>query len=85
MPPHTEALSLEEIELIDPRYYAEHGYPFEAWRLLRREAPVYWFDRLRGKPFWAITRYEDIVWVSRQPARSQRPAPRREPRRGRRR
>jgi len=69
MTPHDRGLSLEEIELIDPRYYAEHGYPFEAWRLLRRNAPVYWFDRLRGKPFWAITRYEDIVWISRQPLR----------------
>lgn len=63
------ALSLDTLELIDPRYYAENGYPHEEWRLLRREAPVYWFDRLPGIPFWAITRHEDIVWVSKQPER----------------
>ena len=63
------ALSLDTLELIDPRYYAENGYPYEEWRLLRREAPVYWFDRLPGIPFWAITRHEDIVWISKQPER----------------
>ena len=61
--------SLEEIELISPGFYAREGYPFQAWARLRREAPVYWFDRLKGKPFWAITRYEDIVSISRQPTR----------------
>lgn len=62
-------LSLDTLELIDPAYYAKNGYPFEEWRLLRKEAPVYWFDRLPGKPFWAITRHEDIIWVSKQPER----------------
>ena len=60
-------LSLDSLELIDPVYYAKNGYPFEEWKLLRKEAPVYWFDRLPGIPFWAITRHEDIIWVSKQP------------------
>ncbi len=60
-------LSLDTLELIDPKYYAQNGYPFEEWKLLREEAPVYWFDRLPGIPFWAITRHEDIIWVSKQP------------------
>lgn len=63
------APSLDTLELIDPKYYAENGYPHEEWKLLRREAPVYWFDRLPGIPFWAITRHEDIVWISKQPER----------------
>lgn len=40
---------------------------YEAWKLLRKEAPVYWFDRLPGAPFWTITRHADIVSISRQP------------------
>ena len=64
-----EAVSLNELELISPVFFAQNGYPFEAWKRLRQEAPVYWFDRLRGKPFWAITRYDDIVSISRQPER----------------
>ena len=60
-------LSLDSIELISPKYYAEYGYPYEEWRLLRKEAPVYWFDRLPSVPFWAITRHADIVSISRQP------------------
>ncbi len=64
-----EAASLNELELISPVFFAQNGYPFDAWKRLRREAPVYWFDRLRGKPFWAITRYDDIVSISRQPER----------------
>ena len=64
-----ETVSLNELELISPVFFAQNGYPFDAWKRLRREAPVYWFDRLRGKPFWAITRYDDIVAISRQPER----------------
>ncbi len=62
-----DEVPLDEIELISPVYFARYGYPFEAWKRLRRDAPIHWFDRLRGKPFWAVTRYEDIVSISRQP------------------
>lgn len=61
------AMKLDDVELIDPIYYAEHGYPHEAFRLLRREAPVYHFDRLEMRPFWAVTRHRDIVEISRRP------------------
>lgn len=57
----------EGIELIDPEYYAHAGYPHEIWRRLRREQPVHWFDRSPGEQFWAITRHEDIVAISKQP------------------
>lgn len=42
-------------------------YPHEIWRRLRREEPVHWFDRSPGEQFWAITRHEDIVAISKQP------------------
>jgi len=61
------ARALDQIDIIDPARYVEHGYPHEEWALLRREAPVYWYDRENVHPFWAITKHADIVEVSRQP------------------
>jgi len=62
-------LSLDRVDIIGPDYYAANGYPHREWALLRREAPIYWFDRFAGDPFWAVTKHEDIVWISRQPKR----------------
>ena len=53
-------------ELIDPAYYARDGYPYETFKRLRDEAPVYWYGE-HELPFWAITRHADIVEISRQP------------------
>lgn len=61
-----DARALKEMELIDPAYYAEHGYPHHAYTRLRAELPISWFDR-SDIPFWAVMRHEDIVTVSRQP------------------
>lgn len=60
-------LRLDEIEIIHPDHYVKNGYPHAEWTLLRREAPVYWFDRTEGEPFWAITKHEDIVFVGKRP------------------
>ncbi len=62
-------LVLDQIDMIGPDHYAANGYPHAEWALLRREAPIYWFDRFAGDPFWAVTKHEDIVWISRQPKR----------------
>jgi cytochrome P450 family 142 subfamily A polypeptide 1 len=48
-----------EIRLLDPDFYAD-PHPLLAW--MRREAPVYWDDRTG---IWGITRYADIMTVSR--------------------
>ncbi|MGH8013649.1 MAG: cytochrome P450 [Candidatus Binataceae bacterium] len=61
------ALTLETLDIINPDLYVERGYPHAAWALLRREAPVFRYERPDVEPFWAITRHEDIVTVSRQP------------------
>jgi cholest-4-en-3-one 26-monooxygenase len=61
------ALTLNEIDIIDPDRFVQYGYPHESWALLRREAPVYWYDRPDVHPFWAITKHADIIEVSRQP------------------
>ena len=58
-------LALDSIEIHDAHRYAERGYPWEEWDLLRREAPVYWYERDDIEPFWAITRHADVLAVSR--------------------
>ncbi len=61
------ALTLDTIEIVNPDLYVQRGYPHEEWALLRREAPVHYYQRPEVDPFWAITRHADIVNVSRQP------------------
>ncbi len=62
-------VSLDELDVIGPDTYAESGYPHEAWRRLRRESPIHWFDLPGGVGFWAVTRRADLVWISKQPER----------------
>ena len=62
-------------DIVRAEYYAKHGYPHEAWALLRRESPVRRLEVEDFDPFWAVTRYDDIDRVSRQP-RLYRNAPR---------
>jgi cholest-4-en-3-one 26-monooxygenase len=59
----------DTLEVIGPDTFAQHGYPHAAWKRLRREAPIHWFDLPGGVGFWAVTRREDIVWISKQPRR----------------
>jgi len=54
-------------DVLGPDTFAEQGYPFDAWRRLRREAPIAWFDVPDGVGFWAVTRRADIVQISKQP------------------
>ena len=59
---------LSDIQIADPAIY-EEGLPHESFRLLRDHAPVHWHEWSdRSKGFWAITRHEDIVAISRDPA-----------------
>jgi cholest-4-en-3-one 26-monooxygenase len=59
--------TLDALDIVGNDTYADNGYPHEAWTILRREAPVYWYERPGVVPFWALTRHEDIVRISRQP------------------
>jgi cytochrome P450 len=56
-------------EIIDPAFYGKHGPPHEAWTRLRREAPIAYCEAPGMLPFWAVTRYQDVVELSRQPGR----------------
>ncbi len=59
--------TLAAINIADPIRYQEEGYPWADWDLLRRVAPVYYHDRPGTRPFWAVTRYEDILAISKNP------------------
>tara|TARA_B100000965_G_scaffold255280_1_gene214994 strand:+ start:5620 stop:6858 length:1239 start_codon:yes stop_codon:yes gene_type:complete len=45
------------------------GQPFDLFKRLREEAPIYWHEEsLDFEPgFWALTKHEDIVKVSKDP------------------
>jgi len=61
-----------DIDLSDPKTFAT-GVPHEYFRVLRERAPVHWQSEceipafLPGPGYWALTRYEDVVFVSKHP------------------
>ncbi|MET0594553.1 MAG: cytochrome P450 [Polyangiaceae bacterium] len=57
---------LGEVELYNPDVYVT-GVPHEAFRLLRKEAPVHFQKEPNGRGYYAITKYEDIVNISKNP------------------
>ena len=60
-------LTLDTLDITDSDRYRDHGYPWAEWDLLRREAPVYWYQRPGFEPFWAITKHADIRFISAHP------------------
>ncbi|MEV4174467.1 cytochrome P450 [Nonomuraea sp. NPDC049709] len=51
------------IDLVDRDLYATAGPPHDQLAWLRANSPVHWHE---GEPgFWAVTRYEDVVHISR--------------------
>ncbi|MEW6272204.1 MAG: cytochrome P450 [Thermodesulfobacteriota bacterium] len=60
-------MELADVDLVNPDIWIE-GVPHEAFRLLRRRAPVFWQEMPGHRGFWAITRYEDVVTVSKDAA-----------------
>lgn len=60
---------LQAEDVLGPRNFAENGYPHQAWKTLREEAPLRYFDLGPRPGFWAVVRRADIVWLSKQPTR----------------
>jgi cytochrome P450 len=56
--PRLEDVSLENDD------FAER-VPHETFALLRREAPVWWYDWPLGRGYWCVTKHTDVVAVSR--------------------
>jgi cytochrome P450 family 142 subfamily A polypeptide 1 len=53
----------EDIQLLDRFFYLD---PWEQFRWMRDEAPVYW-DPTADGGLWGVTRYDDIMMISRTP------------------
>jgi len=66
--PRTKSLQAAASALLSPEDHADEARIHAAFRLLRREAPVHWVALPRVKPFWAVTRYHDVVEVERKGA-----------------
>lgn len=58
---------LLDVDLLNPDNYV-HGVPYNTFKRLRAEAPVYWHPHPEGGGFWALTKYDDTVTVSMNPA-----------------
>ena len=44
------------------------GMPRETFKYLRNEQPVYWHeDPEQGRGFWAVTRHQDLDFISKNP------------------
>ena len=54
------------LNIIDPDVYVQ-GIPHATFKRLRDEDPVSWYPEEKGSGFWAVTRYADLLEVSRQP------------------
>jgi cholest-4-en-3-one 26-monooxygenase len=55
------------LDIMTPEHYERGGYPHSEWTWLRRNAPVFWYERPNLEPFWAITKHADIISIGKQP------------------
>ena len=53
----------QKIDFYNPDTF-EHGPPFDIFKELRENEPVYWNTQKEGTGFWALTRYDDVVATS---------------------
>ena len=58
---------LDPTRLVEPHAYKTQGYPHAEWAALRAEDPVSFLEVDGWPPFWALTKYRDIVEVAAQP------------------
>jgi len=60
-------MTLAEVDLSPDAFVADT--PHDTFRFLRREAPVFWYDKHAGTDpaFWVLSRYEDVKYVSKNP------------------
>ena len=57
---------LSTLDIHRPQRYAQ-GYPWAEWDLLREKAPIFWYERDDIEPFWAVSRYDDVMEISGNP------------------
>jgi cytochrome P450 len=54
------------LDLLDHDLFADHE-PWELFERLQREAPVYFHPEPEGRGFWALTKYDDVLAVLKDP------------------
>ncbi|MFD9948481.1 cytochrome P450 [Nonomuraea sp. NPDC059023] len=52
-------------DLTDIDLFVEGAHE-QAFAALRAETPIYWNEGADGSRFWALTRYEDVLWAYRE-------------------
>jgi cytochrome P450 len=64
----TQPINLKrpDLDITDPDIYV-HGVPHATFKRLRDTDPVSWWAETDGAGFWAVTRYNDILEVSKNP------------------
>jgi cytochrome P450 len=55
------------LDIATPEHYERHGYPHAEWTWLRRNEPVFWYERDNVEPFWAVTKHADVIELGKQP------------------
>ncbi len=66
MPVGATRADMRDVDLLDHDLFADHE-PWEVFELLQREAPVYRHPEPDGRGFWAVTKYDDVLAVLRDP------------------
>ena len=62
--PSLDDLVLDDIDLTDLDVWEER-VPYDWLALLRRDSPLHWQPEEDGRGFWALTRYDDVLAVSK--------------------
>lgn len=63
----SSAYSYADEHVIAPEYYARHGHPHQAFAWLRANDPLRRIDIPSFRPFYAVTKHEDVVAIEKQP------------------
>jgi cytochrome P450 len=62
--PSLDGLVIDDVDLTDLDVWEER-VPYDWLALLRRDAPLHWNPEHDGRGFWALTRYDDVLHVSK--------------------
>jgi hypothetical protein len=60
-------MRVDGLYLIDPKCYAERGYPHAEWKTLRASEALEFFEPPAWQSFWAVAKHADIIEVSKRP------------------
>jgi cholest-4-en-3-one 26-monooxygenase len=59
-------MRLADVDLVNPDTFVA-GVPHHAFGIMRKEAPIYFHKEEGGTGFWCVTKYDDVLTVSKDP------------------